>query len=92
MKRGVITVSLNTVRKMCDAINSPFSTEDGDDDDDNEEEIQSFFNLNNYKSNLNYDEFTLYVMVIIFASIQFALIIRYFLRLSVYFDRLQAEI
>ena len=87
MKRGVITVSLNVVRSMCNAIDDPFKYEDGGDSDD-EDNIQSFLEINNAKSNLDWDEFTLYVMVILFASIQFSLIIRYFLRLSVYFDRL----
>ena len=88
MKRGVITVSLHTVRSMCNAIDDPFKIEDDDGGDNEEEGIQSLIEFNNTNSNLNYDEFTLYVLVILFASIQFALIIRYFLRLSVYFDRL----
>ena len=43
-------------------------------------------------SNLDVDELMLYTFTIILASIHMSLIIRYFLRLRVYFDRLQREI
>ena len=46
MKRGVITVSLNVVRSMCNAIDDPFKFEDGD-GGDGEEGIQSLLEINN---------------------------------------------
>lgn len=69
-----------------------FDIDDLDTDDEIGIQKLKFFNLRNPKSNLDPDELALYIMVIILATAQFILIIRYFMRLQVYFDRLQAEI
>jgi hypothetical protein len=45
-----------------------------------------------FDSNLDGDELLLYILVISFSTLQFILIIRYFLRLQRYFDRLQEQI
>lgn len=106
-KRGVIEVKLIASRKMCNVLNDPFNFElpsrrleslsDGDFDkngDALDDDLQSFkfINLANPQSNLDPDELVLYLLVMIFAMAQFALIIRYFMRLQIYFDRLQKEI
>ena len=43
-------------------------------------------------SNIDADELALYSIVVIFASAHLFLIVRYFLRLRVYFKKLQKEI
>ena len=42
--------------------------------------------------NMSLSELSVYLMVMIFSLIQFILIVRYFGRLQLYFNRLQAEI
>ena len=48
--------------------------------------------LRKHYSNIDPDELALYIIVIIFASAHLSLIVRYFLRLSLYFEKLQKEI
>ena len=95
MYRGVIEVSLDFTRSMCNAENDPFYYESGDEDEKNFGLLSGLWQssrLVNPSSNLDPDELALYALVLIFATLQLALTVRYFMRLQKYFDRLQEEI
>ena len=87
---------------MCDVIKDPFAFQNGDttssflndEEDDNSLDMRAndlhfSFDLMNPESNLEPDQLALYILIILLSAIQFSLIIRYFLRLQIYFDRLQ---
>lgn len=94
-------MQLRQTRSMCNALKDPFEffntttapnfdgfLSDGISDDELAKQRYAFINLGNPQSNLDPDELALYILVICFSLAQFILIIRYFLRLQVYFDRL----
>lgn len=76
-KRGVIEVKLTDKREMCNVIKDPFDFEPTDyykpDEDDFEDDETSqslrFINLVDPDSNLDPDELTLYVLVILFSGL-----------------------
>ena len=89
----MIEVSLDVSRSTCDAITDPFYIQDIDEDGGDPLAGNRFtFNLVDPDSNLEPDQLGLYLLIIILSMVQFTLIVRYFFRLQVYFDRLQSEI
>ena len=91
----MIEVSLVIKRNMCDSITDPFSFQEKNGAQQADDDLAGNrynFNLLHEDSNLEPDELALYILIILLAMAHFLLIVRYFFRLQIYFDRLQTQI
>ena len=83
MKRGVVEVELHMLRTMCNVEQDPFAFNLIDEFEQGDI-FQRFgmFDVNSKNSNLDPDEVGLYLLVVLFSSFHFGLVIRYLLRLQ----------
>ena len=81
---------------MCNFVHDPFFSNVIQDEflysSDIITERYNIVDVGNKFSNLDPDELTLYLVVIALSLIQFIMLLRYFLNLQNYFDKLQHEI
>lgn len=81
---------------MCNVVHDPFFSNVIQDEflysSDIMTERYNIVDVGNKFSNLDPDELTLYLVVIALSLIQFIMLLRYFLNLQNYFDKLQHEI
>jgi hypothetical protein len=81
---------------MCNVVHDPFFSNVIQDEflysSDIITERYNIVDVGNKFSNLDPDELTLYLVVIALSLIQFIMLLRYFLNLQNYFDKLQHEI
>ncbi len=81
---------------MCNFVHDPFFSNVIQDEflysSDIMTERYNIVDVGNKFSNLDPDELTLYLVVIALSLIQFIMLLRYFLNLQNYFDKLQHEI
>jgi hypothetical protein len=81
---------------MCNVVHDPFFSNVIQDEflysSDIVTERYNIVDVGNKFSNLDPDELTLYLVVIALSLIQFIMLLRYFLNLQNYFDKLQHEI